>query len=220
MDWSDLLAVQGTLKSLLQHQSSKVSMLQCSAIFIFQLSHPYMTTGKTIALTGYRGKSSNLSYCVATAFFRSLLPHLRIFLPSESISFQEVRNVHPQTALHLESRHVTWAPPLSRLHANILRREQGYRGMHHVELSMAGMGGAWQRDARLAAATGPTTRTHLVVCAEGPMLCGSHARVSARATRGVICIVFLATWPPSLTDPLRNSMSSSISFYKLSFCIN
>ena len=51
MDWLDLLAVvQGTLKSLLQHHSSKASILQCSAFFIVQLSHPYMTTGKTIAL--------------------------------------------------------------------------------------------------------------------------------------------------------------------------
>ena len=51
MDWLDLLAVQGTLKSLLQHHSSKTSILQPSAFFIVQLSHPYMTTGKTIALT-------------------------------------------------------------------------------------------------------------------------------------------------------------------------
>ena len=51
MDWFDLLAVQGTLKSLLQHHSSKASVLLCSALFIVQLSHPYMTTGKTIALT-------------------------------------------------------------------------------------------------------------------------------------------------------------------------
>ena len=51
MDWLDLLAVQGTLKSLLQHHSSKSSILWCSAFFIVQLSHPYMTTGKTIALT-------------------------------------------------------------------------------------------------------------------------------------------------------------------------
>ena len=51
MDWLDLLAVQGTLKSLLQHHSSKASILQCSAFFIVQLSHPYMTTGKTITLT-------------------------------------------------------------------------------------------------------------------------------------------------------------------------
>ena len=51
MDWLDLLAVQGTLKNLLQHHSSKASILQCSAFFIVQLSHPYMATGKTIALT-------------------------------------------------------------------------------------------------------------------------------------------------------------------------
>ena len=51
MDWFDLLVVQGTLKSLLQHHSSKASVLWCSAFFTVQLSHPYMTTGKTIALT-------------------------------------------------------------------------------------------------------------------------------------------------------------------------
>ena len=51
MDWLDLFAVQGTLKSLLQHHSSKASILQCSAFFTVQLSHPYMTTGKIIALT-------------------------------------------------------------------------------------------------------------------------------------------------------------------------
>ena len=51
MDWLDLLAVQGTLKSLLQHHTSKASILRCSAFFTVQLSHPHMTTGKTIALT-------------------------------------------------------------------------------------------------------------------------------------------------------------------------
>ena len=51
MDWMDLLAVQGTLKSLLQHHNSKASILWCSAFFMVQYSHPYMTTGKTIALT-------------------------------------------------------------------------------------------------------------------------------------------------------------------------
>ena len=51
MDWLDFLAVQGTLKSLLQHHSSKASILRCSAFFTVQLSHPYMTPGKTIALT-------------------------------------------------------------------------------------------------------------------------------------------------------------------------
>ena len=68
MDWSDLLAVQGTLKSLLQHHSSKASILQCSAFFIVQLSHPYMTTGKTIALTRrtFVGKVMSLlfNYCL------------------------------------------------------------------------------------------------------------------------------------------------------------
>ena len=62
MDWLDLLAVQGTLKSLLQYHSSKASILQCSAFFTVQLSHPYMTTGKTIALTrwAFVGKVTSL----------------------------------------------------------------------------------------------------------------------------------------------------------------
>ena len=62
MDWLHLLAVQGTLKSLLQHHSSKASVLQCSAFFIVQLSHPYMTTGETIALTRWTcvGKVTSL----------------------------------------------------------------------------------------------------------------------------------------------------------------
>ena len=64
MDWLDLLAVQGTLKSLLQHHSSKASILQCSAFFIVHLSHPYMTTGKTIALTrqAFVGKVMSLPF--------------------------------------------------------------------------------------------------------------------------------------------------------------
>ena len=61
IDWFDLLAVQGTLKSLLQHHSSKASILQCSAFFTVQLSHPYMTTGKTIALTRWTFVSSDVS---------------------------------------------------------------------------------------------------------------------------------------------------------------
>ena len=63
MDWLDLLAVQGTLKSLLQHHSSKASILQGSAFFVVQLSHPYMTTGKTIALTRWTlvGKVMNFT---------------------------------------------------------------------------------------------------------------------------------------------------------------
>ena len=63
-DWLDLLAVQGTLKSLLQYHSSKTSILQCSAFFIVQLSYPYMTTGKTIALTrwSFVGKVASLPF--------------------------------------------------------------------------------------------------------------------------------------------------------------
>ena len=76
MDWLDRLAVQGTLKSLLQHHSSKASILRCSAFFIVQLSHPYMTTGKTKALTRrtFVGKVTSLLF--------SMLPKLVItFLP-------------------------------------------------------------------------------------------------------------------------------------------
>ena len=76
MDWLDLLAVQGTLKSLLQHQSSKASILWRSAFFIVQLSHPYMTTGKTLALTRWTffGKVmslfSNMLSRLVIAFFQ------------------------------------------------------------------------------------------------------------------------------------------------------
>ena len=66
MDWLDILAVQGTLKSLLQHHSSKESILWCSAFFTVQLSHPYMTTGKTIALNRWTfvGKVISLTECL------------------------------------------------------------------------------------------------------------------------------------------------------------
>ena len=62
MDWVGLLAVQGTLRSLLQHHSSKASVLWCSAFFIVQISHPYMTTGKTIALTRWTSWQNNVSF--------------------------------------------------------------------------------------------------------------------------------------------------------------
>ena len=76
IDWLDLFAVQGTLKSLLQHHSSKGSILKCSAFFIVQLSHPYMTTGKTIALTRWTfvGK-------VMSLFFKMLSGLLIAFRP-------------------------------------------------------------------------------------------------------------------------------------------
>ena len=76
MDWLDLLAVQGTLKSLLQHHSSKPSILWGSAFFIVQLSHPYMTTGKTIALTRWTfvGKVMSLLFNMLSRFVITFLP--------------------------------------------------------------------------------------------------------------------------------------------------
>ena len=76
MDWSDLLAVQGSLKSLLQHHSSKVSILRCSAFFMVQLSYPYMTTGKTIALTRWTVVSK-----VISLLFNMLSKIVITFLP-------------------------------------------------------------------------------------------------------------------------------------------
>ena len=76
MDWLDLLAVQGTLKSLLQNHSSKSSVLQCSALFTVQLSHPYMTTGKTIALTiwTFVSKVTSLLFNMLSRFVIAFLP--------------------------------------------------------------------------------------------------------------------------------------------------
>ena len=76
MDWLDLLAVQGTLKSLLQHHSSKASILQCSAFFIVQLSYPYTTTGKTIALTRqtFVGKVMSLLFNMLSRLVITFLP--------------------------------------------------------------------------------------------------------------------------------------------------
>ena len=86
MDWLDLLAVQGTLKSLLQHHSSKASILWHSAFFILQLSHPSMTTGKTIALTRrtFVGKVMSLLLNMLSRLVITFLPrskHLLIWLP-------------------------------------------------------------------------------------------------------------------------------------------
>ena len=83
MDWLDLLAVQRTLKSLLQHHSSKASILQCSAFFIIQLSHPYMTIGKTIALTRrtFVGKVMSLFFNMLSRLVIAFLPRSkRLFI--------------------------------------------------------------------------------------------------------------------------------------------
>ena len=84
MDWLDLLAVQGTLKSLLQHHSSKASILQCSAFFIVQFSHPYMTTGKTIALTSqtFFDKVMSLLFNMLSRLVTTFLPRSKRLLIS------------------------------------------------------------------------------------------------------------------------------------------
>jgi len=103
MDWLDLLAVQGTFKSLLQYHSSKASILRCSAFFTVQLSHPYMTTGKTIALTRWTfvGKAKSLlfnllSRLVITFLLRS--KHLLIsWLQSPSAVILEPQKIKSAT---------------------------------------------------------------------------------------------------------------------------
>ena len=84
MDWLDLLAVQGTLKSLLQHHRSKASILWCSAFFTVQLSHPYMTTGKTIALTKWTfvGKVMSLLFDMLLSLVITFLPRSKHLLIS------------------------------------------------------------------------------------------------------------------------------------------
>ena len=80
MDWLDLLAVQGTLKSILQHHSSKISIFWCSAFFIVQLSHPYMTTGKTMALTRWTffGKVMSLILNMLSRLVITFLPRSKL----------------------------------------------------------------------------------------------------------------------------------------------
>ena len=84
MDGFDLLSVQGTLKSLLQHHSSKASILRCSALFIVQLSHPYMTTGKTIALIiqTFVDKVISLLFSMLSGFVIAFLPRSKSLLIS------------------------------------------------------------------------------------------------------------------------------------------
>ena len=97
MDWLDLLAVQGTLKSLLQHHNSKASILQHSAFFTVQLSYPYMTTGKTIALTRqtFVGKVMSLLFNMLSRLVINFLPKSKrlliswLQLPSAVISLSQ-----------------------------------------------------------------------------------------------------------------------------------
>ena len=93
MDWLDLLAVQGTLKSLLQHHRSEGSILWCSAFFIVQLSHPYMTTGKIIALITqtYVGKVMSLLFNMLSRLVKAFLPRSKCLLISWLQWFQHLQ---------------------------------------------------------------------------------------------------------------------------------
>jgi len=103
MDWLDLLAVQGTLKSLRQHHSSKASILRCSAFFIVQLSHPYMTTGKIIALTRrtFVSKVMSLLFNILSRLVITFLPRskslLISWLQSSSAVILEPRKIKSAT---------------------------------------------------------------------------------------------------------------------------
>src|SRR5574337_208399 len=103
MDWLDLLAVQGTLRSLFQHHSSKASILQCSAFFTVQLLHPYMTTGKTIALTRwtFAGKVMSLLLNMLSRLVITFLPRskrlLISWLQSPSAVILEPRKIKSAT---------------------------------------------------------------------------------------------------------------------------
>ena len=111
MDWLDLLAVQGTLKSFLQHHSSKASILQCSAFFIFQLSHPYMTSGKTIALTRrtFVGKVMALLFSKLSLLKKAMAPH------SSTLAWQIPWTEEPGRLQSMWSQRVrdNWATSLS-----------------------------------------------------------------------------------------------------------
>ena len=109
MDWVHLLAVQGTLKSLLQHHSSKASILRCSAFYIVQLSHPYRTTGKTIALTRWTfvGKVMSLLFNMLSRLVITFLPrskHLLIsWLQSPSTVILEPKKIKSDTVYTVSS---------------------------------------------------------------------------------------------------------------------
>ena len=102
MDWSDLLAVQGTLKSLLQHPNSKVSILQGSVFFMVQLSHPFMTTGKIMAVTVWTfvGKVMSLLFNMLSRLVIAFLPrskHLISWLQSPSAVILEPKKIKSVT---------------------------------------------------------------------------------------------------------------------------
>ena len=120
MDWLDLLAVQGTLKSLLQHHTSKASILRLSAFFTVQLSHPYMTTGKTISLTRWTfvGKVMSLLFNILSRLVITFLPrskHLLVsWLQSPSAVILEPPKIKSDTVSTVSSQNYFWVAPLEK----------------------------------------------------------------------------------------------------------
>ena len=108
MDWLDLLIVQGTLKSLRQHHSSKLSILWRSAFFTVQLSHPYMTTGKSIALTRrtFVDKVKSLLFNMLSRLVITFLPRSKLSLGKMNVSWRLLNkpNHHPRTHPHFIRR--------------------------------------------------------------------------------------------------------------------
>ena len=127
MDWLDLLAVQGTLKSLLQHHSSKASILWCSAFFIVQFSHPYITIGKTMALTRWTfvGKVMSLLFNMLSRFVITYLPRseclLISWLQSPSAVILEPRKIESATVSTVSPSvsHEVMGPDLSFLNVEL-----------------------------------------------------------------------------------------------------
>uniref|UniRef100_A0AC11DQX3 Uncharacterized protein n=1 Tax=Ovis aries TaxID=9940 RepID=A0AC11DQX3_SHEEP len=124
MDWLDLLAVQGTLKSLLQHHSSKASILQRSAFFTVQFSHPYMTTGKTRALTRrtFAGKEMSLLFNMLFSLVITFLPRSKRLL---------ISGLQSPCAVILEPRKIT-SDTVSTVFPSIFHEVMGPDGMIFV----------------------------------------------------------------------------------------
>ena len=121
MNWLDFLAVQGTLKSLLQHHSSKASILLCSAFFIVQLSHPYMTTGKTIALTRwtFADKVMSLLLNMLSRLVITFLPRSKHLLISWRQSPSEWCWSPREKSQPLFPHYFTWSDDLSFLNVEL-----------------------------------------------------------------------------------------------------
>ena len=139
MDWLDLLAVQGTLKSLLQHHSSKALILWPSAFFIVQLSHLHMTTGKTIALTSwiFVGKVMSLLFNMLSRLFMTLLPKSKHLLiawlqsPSAVIWGSRATQTEPAVFYRIQSKQsLLWPSPGCRCFRSICELHQPPASSH------------------------------------------------------------------------------------------